>query len=163
MKAEMIRARSNVPISSFLDKLRQITAEEFDVAKRNSAFQYYGKIRDDAFDIRHVRYSLYSSGPSIEGEIKEKSKDETLLNISIDMDDHHKYANKILAVSVVVIALMAVLALLGGSVDKLTSLIVFGILIIFSICYVMMMKFVLNSRRKNELKKFLEITDSTLV
>src|SRR3989344_5580697 len=162
-ESKIFTAQSNLPAPKLLDKLHKVTAEEFDTAKRNSVFQYYGKINNQIFDIRNVKYSLYSTGPSIQGEIENKVGGNTLLKINIDIDENSSYTNTILTLTILVIAVSATLFSLSAEVDKFIMFSVFGVMIIFASLYIMLIKFILNSTKKNELKKFLEITESKLV
>lgn len=162
-ESKIFMAQSNLPVSKLLDKLHQVTAEEFDTAKRSSVFQYYGKIDNRIFDIRNVKYSLYSTVPSIQGELENGADDNTLLKINIDIDEHNSYSNTILTLTILVIAIAATLFSLSAEVDKFIMLSVLGVMMVFVSLYVMMIKLILKSTKKNELKKFLEITESKLI
>lgn len=162
-ESKIFMAQSNLSFSKLLDKLHQVTAEEFDIAKKSSVHQYYGKIYNNIFDIRNVKYSLYSTGPSIHGELDDITDNNTLLKINIDTDEHSSYSNTILTLTILVIAIAATLLSLSAEVDKFIVLSVFGVMAIFASLYVMMIKIILKSTKKNELKKFLEITESKLI
>lgn len=161
--SKIVKAMSKLSVSDLINKLNQVTTEEFDVAKKNKACHYYGKITNKMFDIRNVKYSLYSTCPSIQGEIEEIADDKAILNINIDIDEHNNYMNTILTLAILVIGVSATLFSLSSEVDKITMLSIFGVMMMFVFLYVMMMKIILKSTRKNELKKFLEITESKLI
>ncbi|MBX2959891.1 MAG: hypothetical protein KF732_08020 [Flavobacteriales bacterium] len=163
MKTTIIKTQSDLPISELLNRLYQVTAEEFETAKKSCAIQYYGCIEDKAFDIRNVKYSPYSTGPSIQGEIEEIAGGKTMLNINIDIDEHNSYTNTILTLTILVIGVLATLFSLSSEVDKITMLSIFGVMMIFALLYVIMIKLILKSTRKSELRKFLEITKSKLI
>ena len=71
--------------------------------------------------------------------------------------------NTILTVTILIIGITATLFSLGNQSDKLITLTVFGVMLIFASCYIMLIKQALKSTKKNELKKFLEITESKLI
>lgn len=162
-ESKIFMAQSNLPISKLLDKLHQVTAEEFDAAKKSKAYQYYGKISNSMFDIRNVKYSLYSTGPSIQGELENEADGNTLLKINIDIDEQSSYTNTILTLTILVIVVSATLFSLSAEVDKFIMLSVLGVMMVFASLYIMMIKFFIKSTKKNELKKFLKITESKLI
>lgn len=162
-ESKVFMAHSNLPVSKLLDKLHQVTAKEFDDAKKSRVFQYYGKIDHREFDIRNVKYCHYSTGPSIQGELDDITDNNTLLKINIDTDGHSSYSNTILTLTILIIGVAATLFSLSAEVDKFIVLSVFGVMAIFVSLYVMMIKIILKSTKKNELKKFLEITESKLI
>lgn len=163
-KTRIIRAHSDLPISKFVDKLHKVTADEFDVVGKSRKYQYYGKIDNQAFDLRNVKYGPFSSGPSIQGEFEQKSSDDdTTLTFNIDIEEDNKYANTILTLTIMVIAILVTLLSIGNQAHRLITPAIFGVILLFVSFYVLMIKLVLKSTRKSELNKFLEITESTLI
>lgn len=160
---ERISALSELSITKLNDKLNQITDEDFDVAKKDNKYHYYGKIQHNAFEIRNVKYSLYSSGPTIQGEMEENANDKTLLNFNVDIEEHKQHVNVILTSAILVIVFTAMLISLGNQVDKLITLLVFGAILIFAILYVMMIKQILKNTRKEEINKFIRMTESKII
>src|SRR5690606_24755719 len=98
----------------------------------------------------NVKYSPYSTGPSIQGEIEEIAGGKTMLNINIDIDEHNSYTNTILTLTILVIGVLATLFSLSSEVDKITMLSIFGVMMIFALLYVIMIKLILKSTRKSE-------------
>jgi len=79
-----------------------------------------------------VKYSLYSTGPSIQGEMEDKTDGNTLLKINIDIDEHNSYMNTILTLTILVIAISATLFSFSTQIDKFIMLSVFGVMMIFA-------------------------------
>jgi len=162
-KIEPFKGLSDLTISELLGKLREVTAEDFDSAKKDQNFQYYGKINGNTFDICNVKFGPYSTGPSIQGEIEETSDKKTTLKFNVDIDRHKSYANTIITLAILVIGILMSLFTLGGKEDSSTLFSIATIMILFPLLYLIIIKLILKSTQQDELKKFTAITRSKLI
>lgn len=161
-KVELFKVQSDLTIAELLNKLHEVTAEDFDLAKKSRTFQYYGKINGNTFDICNVKYGPYSTCPSIQGEIEEAPDKKTFLRFNVDIDEHKNYVNTIITLAILVIGVAMSLFALVGKEDTSVLFSITGVMILFPLLYVMMIKLILKSTQQNELKKFTAITKSKL-
>jgi hypothetical protein len=159
---ELFNGQSDLTISELLDKLREVTAEDFESAKKSRNFQYYGKINGNTFDICNVKFGPHSTGPSIQGKIEETPNKKTLLNFNVDIEEHKSYVNTIIALAVLVVGIFMSLFTLVGSEDMFVLLSIAAVMTLFPLLYLLMVRLILKSTQKNELKKFTAITKSKL-
>ena len=95
--------------------------------------------------------------------MEENANDKTLLNFNVDIEEHKQHVNVILTSAILVIVFTAMLISLGNQVDKLITLLVFWAILIFAILYVMMIKQILKNTRKEEINKFIRMTESKII
>jgi hypothetical protein len=162
-KIELFKGQSDLSISELLDKLQEVTAEDFDSAKKSRKFQYYGKINGNTFDICSVKFGTHSIGPSIQGEIEEAPNKKTSLRLNVDIDEQKNYANTIITLAILVLGVSMSLFALLGKEDAAVLFSITGVMILFPLLYLMVIKLILRSTQQCELKKILTFTESKLI
>lgn len=155
-------AQSSLSASELFNKLSQITTAEFDTAKSSQKYQYYGEINDTKFNICNIKYGPHSSGPYVQGEVAVKPEGGTIMNFKIDIDEHKSYVNTIVALAILVVGISASLFTIMGQQDKFTIISLATVLMTFPLLYAVLIKMLLKSTQKEELKKILTITESKL-
>lgn len=93
--SQPISIQTDMSADQLLCKLNSITTEEFHDAVKSPAYIYYGKISAREFDIRNKKFSPYSTGPGIKGEIV-TTNDRTVVIIKVGIEEQMEIVKKMM-------------------------------------------------------------------
>lgn len=158
-KSPPLSIQTNLTAEQLLDKLNRITTEEFYDAIKSPEYKYYGKISGSGFDIRNKKFSPHSSGPYIKGEVG-KTDNKVVLTIEVDIEEQMEIIRKMMYPYFIFIGLL--IMAIGAAIEETRSInIAVGALIIASpFLYVAIIRRLLKSMQKEEVKQFSAIVVS---
>ncbi|MCO5269921.1 MAG: hypothetical protein M9897_13625 [Brumimicrobium sp.] len=138
------------------EKLNSVTITDFEQLHASPNAAYYGKISEDIFTIKNVKYSPMSPIPDIQGKITESNKG-TEIAVKMDIHSNYTFSKRMYLTTLLPIGLIILLLsylVLGGTQYQTQGFIFSGVFIFCAIAVVMLTKFSLLSMKKRELTNF---------
>ncbi len=158
-KPETLIIQTDLTNEQFLGKLNRITTEEFYDAIKSPEYLYYGKISGSEFDIRNRNYGPHSTGPCIKGKISETNSKVTV-TVEINIEEQMEIVKKMIYPYFIFLGLLIITigAFMGDT--QLITIAVGAFLIVSTFPYVAIIKLLLKSMQKGEMKQFSAILSS---
>lgn len=152
---QILTIQTQYTAQQLLTKLSSITALEFHDAVNSPAYKYYGTVSGNEFDIRNKKYGPYSTGPGIKGTIGEMENNITVI-IKTDTDEQMSIIKKMSYPYFIFLGLF--IAATGAALQeiRLVTLAVGAFMIFFPFLQAAVIKRMLKSMQKDEVKQFSE-------
>ncbi len=156
MNSKTITIETPLAPDELVSRMRAMTVTDFAKFHDSPLAVYYGEITSHAFDIKNVRYSPMSSAPNIQGEIQE-GVNNTMIKVKIDIKEIYQitrsmYYSTLLPIGIIVLLLS--ILVLGGTEYQLQGFLFSGFFIACPFLFVAIIKAILISIKKKELKEF---------
>lgn len=156
LKSQTISIPTNFTSEKLLGKLNRITAEEFHDAVKSPDYKYYGNISGNEFDIRNVKYGPHSNGPWIKGKVSEGANKVTVI-IEVDIEEQIEILKKMMYPYFIFLGLL--IMAIGTFIDeaRLIIIAVGAFMMVLPFFQVVIIKRLLKSMQKEEMKQFTAI------
>ncbi|MCC6691613.1 MAG: hypothetical protein IT235_08785 [Bacteroidia bacterium] len=155
-KLQILSIQSEHTAEQLLSKISAFTSEEFHNAIGNPELKYYGKITGSEFDIRNKIYGPWSNGTWIKGEINTQNNIVTII-IDMNIEDQMKIIKQMSYPYFTFLGLFIMIASMLMNEIMIIGLTIGICIAVFPFAKIMMIKQLLKSMQKEELKQFVSV------
>ena len=161
-KSHSISIQADLTTKQFLHKLSNITTKEFYSTVKSPEYKYYGKISTTEFDICNKKYGSHSTGPWIKGNISETNNKATII-IEVDIEEQMELIKKMMYPFFITFGLFIMIIAAITEEAQLNNLIIGMCIIVCPFLYVPIIRQLLKSMQKDELKQFSTIVGGQII
>lgn len=161
-KSYPISIQTDLTSKQFFHKLDNITTNEFYTTIKKPMYKYYGEVSDTEFDICKRKYGPHSTGSWIKGKISETDNKATII-IEEDIEEQMELIKKMMYPFFITFGLFIMIIAAITEEAQLNNLIIGICIIACPFLYVPIIKQLLKSMQKDELKQFSAIISGQII